>query len=449
MKSYKKSFVQFNMGNDRRKESVAEIFYAALKAVDPHSLVASHMDTFSSEFQKDEYNKFLVIGFGKAACRMAKAVEDSVNDFIHGGIAITKFGHCPLSHKPQKIQVIEAGHPVPDENGLKGAEKTIRLLKESDEKSLVLCLISGGGSALLISPFKGITLDDKKKITELLLKAGANIYDLNTVRKHISRVKGGRLAELAYPSRLISLVISDVIGDRLDVIASGPTAPDPTTYKDAWKILKQYDLIGSLPSSVNEVLAEGAKGLIPETPKEMNPIFEKVDNIIIGNNKKALEAAKTKADKLGFHSEVLSFAISGEAREVGKQFAKKANEVMISKTTNRPICLISGGETTVTVRGNGIGGRNMELALSFAMEIEDIDGITLLSAGTDGTDGPTDAAGAIVDGATMTRAKARGLNPENYLENNDSYTFFKETGDLFITGPTGTNVMDIQIVLIE
>ncbi|MDA8214660.1 MAG: glycerate kinase [Nitrospiraceae bacterium] len=428
------------------KELVAEIFYAALEAVDPYNAVKLYTDKIRSVYQNGSFKRLIVTGFGKAACSMSKAMEDNLGDLIDTGILITKYGHS--MSQESMIRIYEAGHPVPDENGLRGTEEIIKILKNADKNTLVVCLVSGGGSALLVSPYEGISLDEKQKITQLLLKAGADINELNTVRKHISKVKGGRLAEIAYPAKMISLVLSDVIGDRLDVIASGPTAPDKTTYNHAIGVLEKYKLTEKAPESVINMLGNGAKGLIPETPKDDNPVFEKVENIIIGSNIKALEAAKTKAESLGFKPEIISSEITGEARDVGKWLADIARSKR-SNSSNRLNCLISGGETTVTVKGNGMGGRNMELALAFAMEIECVEGITLLSAGTDGTDGPTDAAGAIVDGQTVKKAKTTGLNPEEYLNNNDSYNFFKKIDELLVTGPTGTNVMDIQIMVIE
>ncbi|MBI5025342.1 MAG: glycerate kinase [Nitrospirae bacterium] len=432
-----------------------EIFYASLRAVDLYDSVNFYTDIIRSTYQRGNFNRLIVVGFGKAACPMAKAMEDSLMDLIDAAIAITKYGHCEgqgsgIRGQGSKIKMYEAGHPVPDENGLRGTKEIIRLLKDADENTLVICLISGGGSALFVSPYNGISLEEKQKITQLLLRAGANINELNAVRKHISRVKGGRLAGLAYPAKIISLILSDVIGDRLDVIASGPTSPDKTTFNDALRVLEKYGLIERSPHSVLEVLHNGTSGLMPETPKERDIIFERIENIIIGSNRKALEAAKKKAEEHGLQTEIISSEITGEARDVGKWLAKKAIETRdaLSVKRHEKICLISGGETTVTVKGNGLGGRNMELALSFAIEIDGIDGITLLSAGTDGTDGPTDAAGAIVDGETVKRARAVGLFPDEYLKNNDSYNFFKKIDGLFITGPTGTNVMDIQIVVI-
>lgn len=434
------------MEQTTRKELATEIFYAALKAVDPYNAVKLYTDKIRSVYQNGSFKRLIVTGFGKAACSMSKAVEDNLGDLIDTGILITKYGHS--MSQESMIRIYEAGHPVPDENGLRGTEEIIKILKNADKNTLVVCLVSGGGSALLVSPYEGISLDEKQKITQLLLKAGADINELNTVRKHISKVKGGRLAEIAYPAKMISLVLSDVIGDRLDVIASGPTAPDKTTYNHAIGVLEKYKLTEKAPESVINMLGNGAKGLIPETPKDDNPVFEKVENIIIGSNIKALEAAKTKAESLGFKPEIISSEITGEARDVGKWLADIARSKR-SNSSNRLNCLISGGETTVTVKGNGMGGRNMELALAFAMEIECVEGITLLSAGTDGTDGPTDAAGAIVDGQTVKKAKTTGLNPEEYLNNNDSYNFFKKIDELLVTGPTGTNVMDIQIMVIE
>jgi hydroxypyruvate reductase/glycerate 2-kinase len=382
---------------------------------------------------------------------MVKAVEEKLPDLIREGLAITKYGHCSSSYYRGKIRIIEAGHPLPDENGLIGTREIITLLKGADEKTLVVCLISGGGSSLLVAPCEGLSLDEKQKITSLLLNAGANIHELNTVRKHLSRVKGGRLAEIAHPAPVISLILSDVIGDRLDVIASGPTAPDHTTYEDALSVLAKYTLLETVPENALDVFHRGAQGMLPETPKENNVIFEKVQNIIVGNNKKALEAAEAKALELGLHAEIISTEVTGEAREAGKWLAKVALEAraVYERDRSRKICVISGGETTVTVKGRGLGGRNMELALAFALEIAGTGGVALLSAGTDGTDGPTDAAGALVDGETVRSAKSAGLDPDAYLMNNDSYNFFRQVGGLFTTGPTGTNVMDIQIILIE
>ena len=428
------------------KESAIDIFHAALKAVDPYAATKIYTDRIKSAYKDGSFKKLIAIGFGKAACSMAKAAEDELGDLIDAGIIITKYGH--VGYQLSKIEIIEAGHPIPDENGLRGTEEIIKLLKPADENTLIVCLISGGGSALLVSPYNGITLNEKQKITELLLKAGADIYELNTVRKHISQVKGGRIAEIAYPSKIISLILSDVISDRLDVIASGPTSPDNSTFNHAIAVIEKYGLTDKCPAGIIDTLKKGTTGEISETPKEENKIFQNTENIIIGSNQKALKAAKAMAESLGLQVEITSSEQIGEARDIGKRLAKKARKAL-SVMHNERICLISGGETTVTVKGSGKGGRNMELALSFAIEIEGVEGITMLSAGTDGNDGPTDAAGAIVDGETVEKARAIGLDPLEYLANNDSYNFLKKIDGLFITGPTGTNVMDLQIILVN
>ncbi len=442
------------------RKTVVDIFSAALNAADPYKLVAARKDLIVSVYRREGCNKLFFISFGKAAFAMAKALTDAVPELITKGIVITKYGHVQDGGLPGNVEIFEAGHPVPDEKGYVATERVMEMLKEKDKQTLVICLVSGGGSALLVAPPDGISLREKQVATDLLLKAGANINELNTVRKHISTVKGGRLAELAYPSKVISLILSDVIGDPLDVIASGPTSPDESSYHDALRIIEKYGLKERIPDRALNRLERGAEGEEKETPKPGHPVFERVENIIIGSNKKATEAAAKKAREEGFDTALLSSEIEGEAREVAGWLAGKAMEIRKTKD-HRPktidqkskdrigVCLISGGETTVTVKGNGIGGRNTELALAFAMEIEGIEGITLLSAGTDGTDGPTDAAGAVVDGGTIKRAREKGLDPVVYLANNDSYTFFKQTGELFITGSTGTNVMDIQIILIE
>ncbi len=430
------------MNSAQIKKLLKDIFYSALKAVDPYESVLRYKEKILSEYQKGGYRRLYIAGFGKGAYYMGKAIEEGFGDLIEKGIVITKYGHSEKDAL-KKIDVFEAGHPVPDENGLNATKKIIDLLNDADKKTLVVCLISGGGSALYISPLDDISLKEKQETTKLLLKSGATINELNAVRKHLSKVKGGRTAEIAYPAKVISLILSDVIGDNLDVIASGPTAPNETTYDDALSVIEKYGLTESISQKVLDLFRKGRDGVIPDTPKKDSIMFEKVENIIIGSNKKALEAASKKALEAGLQTEIESSEITGEARTVGKWLAKKAKAVKGSR------CLISGGETTVTVKGGGIGGRNMELALAFAIASEGTDGITLLSAGTDGTDGPTDAAGAIVDGQTTLKAKGQGLDPEDFLMNNDSYSFFKKTRDLFITGPTGTNVMDIQIVIIE
>ncbi len=437
------------MAGEGPRVIIREIFNQSLRAVDPYKAVASYSETIRSAYESGNFRKLVLTGFGKAASLMSKAIEDNLGDLLAGGIIVTKYGHSVRWDGKSKIMTYEAGHPLPDENGLKAAKEIVGVLKEADKNTLVICLISGGGSALLVAPYRDITLADKQEVTSMLLKAGADIYELNTVRKHISAVKGGRLAEAAQPAAIISLILSDVMGNRLDMIASGPTAPDKTTYNDAHNVLRKYKLEDRLPASVAEIIGKGIRGLMPETPKDDDPIFQRVRNIIIGSNKLARDAAGKTAELLGYRTTVMSTELNGEASIVAVELARKAIDFKKTLAPGDKACLIAGGETTVTVRGNGKGGRNTELALVFGMEIKGLPGITFLSAGTDGTDGPTDAAGAFVDGATVAKAAVAGIDAGEYLKNNDSYTFFSRTDDLFITGPTGTNVMDIQIILMD
>ena len=437
------------------RESIIDIFGAALKAANPYNAVKRTIRIegdrlFAGEAAYDlrNYEKVIVIGAGKGTAPMAKAVEELLGDRIGEGLIIVKYGH---SQSLSKIKCIEASHPLPDEAGMKGTEEIIETLKDSDEKTLVICLLSGGGSALLVSPAEGITLGDKQVTTDLLLKSGASIEELNGVRKHLSRVKGGRLASIAYPATVITLILSDVIGDRLDVIASGPTVPDRSTFMDAVKVIEKYNLVKKLPNKVLSILLDGIAGKLPDTPKAGEDCYKKGSAVIVGSLRQAINAARNAANKLGFDTEIVTDKLQGEAREAAVYLADLAKMVRSSRMGGKPMCLLSGGETTVNVKGSGKGGRNQELALAFALEIEGVDGITLLSAGTDGTDGPTDATGAIVDGETIHFARKLGVDPEKYLENNDSYNFFKkiDEGHHLITGPTGTNVMDVQIIMVE
>jgi hydroxypyruvate reductase len=429
------------------------IFQAGLKAVDPVEAVKRHVQVIAEALRVGEQRydlpqlqRIFIIGMGKAGASMALAIEGLLGDRITEGIVNVKYGHvAPLS----RITINEAGHPVPDEVGLRGTQQIIQLLEQTTETDLVICLISGGGSALLPSPAEGLSLEDKQRMTKLLLECGATIHEINAIRKHISQVKGGRLARLAYPSTLISLVLSDVIGDKLDAIASGPTVPDSTTFEDCLRVLDKYQLRTRTPKGVLDILERGAQGLIPDTPKAHDPAFQQTQNLIIGSNLLALHAAKKKAEQLGYQTLVLSSSIEGETREVAKVHAAIAKEILNSGLPiGQPACVISGGETTVTIKGTGLGGRNQEFVLSAAIEIAGLDGVVVLSAGTDGTDGPTEAAGAIADGATVQRARELGMDPPSYLQNNDSYHFFQPLGDLLITGPTNTNVMDLRLVLV-
>jgi glycerate-2-kinase len=429
------------------QEIALRIFQAAVAAALPGPAVRSACRNMRRDIPVDNCRTVRALAFGKAACTMARALTDELGDVIERGLVIAPHGSC----EPILSTLVHrgAGHPVPDECGLRATEEALHLVRGLPEDALLLCLISGGGSALLVAPWEGITLAEKKATTNLLLKAGADIGEFNIVRKHVSQVKGGRLAKCAYPARVLSLIVSDVVGDRLDIIASGPTAPDPTTFGDALAVLRKYGLLDKAPTGVRNLLERGARGEVPETPKPGDGIFERVSNVIIAGNKTAIAAAETEALQRGLQPVVLTERLIGEARDAGRWLSRHALAMRRQKRSGSPLCMISGGETTVTVRGKGIGGRNMEMALSFAIQIAGVQGITFLSAGTDGIDGPTDAAGAIVDGATVLRARKRGLSPESCLANNDSYRFFKEDGGLLITGPTGTNVMDVQVAIIE
>ena len=437
----------------RAREDVLAIFQAGVKAVDPAQAIKNHLKLEENRLIVGEkttdlsgFDRISVIGAGKASAAMARAMEKILDERLNSGLVITKHNHSlPLD----KVQVIEAGHPLPDEAGFQGARQIIQFLEPMDEKDLVFFLISGGGSALLPFPVEGLTLEDKQNVTKILLEVGANIHEINTLRKHLSRVKGGRLAKVAYPATLISLILSDVIGDDLDSIASGPTVPDHSTFADCMDILDKYQITYQLPSVVVDILKKGTHGEIEDTPKAGDPAFERTKNLIIGSNILAVKAAAEKAGELGYNPLILSTFIEGETKDVARAHAAIAKEILNSgNPIKRPACVISGGETTVTIRGKGKGGRNQEFSLAAAIEIDGVEGTVILSAGTDGTDGPTDAAGAVADGRTVSRARNLGLNPDDYLRDNDSYHFFEALNDLIITGPTYTNVMDLRLVLI-
>jgi len=432
-----------------------QIFRHVLDILDPGQLVKEKVSIRDStliveerEYNLNNYENIYVVGGGKASAPMAKAMEGLLGDKIDNGIIVVKYDHG-LSLK--KIETVEASHPIPDENGERGASDILRLLSGTGEKDLIICLISGGGSALLVQPHKGITLQDIQTASAELLACGATIDEINTVRKHLSSIKGGQLAKAAYPSTLITLMLSDVVGDPMDIIASGPTVPDESTFEDAYAIIQKYTLEEKIPNIVCGFLRSGKMGEIEETPKNGNKIFDNTQNVIVGSNKIALDAAEKRAKDLGYNTIVLSSLVEGESRDVAKFFAAIAKEVSRTGTpVSKPACIIAGGETTVTIRGKGKGGRNQEFALSAAMEIEGCEGVVILSAGTDGTDGPTDATGAIVDFNTCKAAREKfRLNPDEFLNKNDSYNFFKKTGEHIITGPTMTNVMDIMISLID
>jgi hydroxypyruvate reductase len=339
---------------------------------------------------------------------------------------------------------------LPDENGQHGTEAILKLVRDAGKDDLVICLISGGGSALTPLPFHGLTLKDKQETIKVLLSCGATIHEINAIRKHTSMIKGGRLARAAYPATLVSLILSDVVGDDLDVIASGPTVPDSSTFSSCMKILQRYNILKKIPETVLNHIEAGASGKVPETPNTDDSAFDKTYNLIIGSNIESLMAAKQKAESLGYKVLVLSSMIEGETRDVAHVHGAIAREII--KTGNPlhpPACILSGGETTVTLTGKGLGGRNQEFALASAIDIAGKNEVVILSGGTDGNDGPTDAAGAFADNFTLKRAGEMGLDPYYFLLNNDSYHFFQKLGDLLMTGATNTNVMDLRIVLVK
>jgi len=441
------------MQEDLKKEA-RQIFEAGLRAVDPIEAIKRFLSVEGNRLRCGEqeldlgtFDRVWALGAGKASAAMAQAVEEVLGDRVSGGLVIVKYDHlAPL----EKIRLLEAGHPTPDENGWLAAQQLAEMAEKLDQKDLVLFLLSGGGSALLPMPVEGITLAEKMSTTDLLLKSGASIQEMNTIRKHLSQVKGGQLARLAHPATLISLILSDVVGDPLDVIASGPTVGDPTQFQDCLEVVNRYGLEEKLPGSVKSHLKAGLGREVSETPKPDDPIFSQTYTFLVGTNVQALKAAAIEAEKRGYGSLILSSMIEGDTTEAARFHTAIVREIVSSgHPLEPPACLISGGETTVVVRGRGKGGRNQHFALEAALELEGLEGVCLLSGGTDGTDGPTDAAGAVVDGDTVARGLAKGLNPKAFLEENDSYHFFQDLGDLLITGPTNTNVMDLRVILVK
>ena len=436
------------------RRDAKKIFLHAVHAADPQKILSSQVSLQDKilrigerKYSLSQYKRIFVAGTGKASAPMAVNLEKILGTRITGGWINVKYGH---SQRLKRIRIQEAGHPLPDEKGLEGAKEMVRMLSPLTEDDLVIFLISGGGSALLPLPVEGITLAEKQATTNQLLSCGAAIQEINTLRKHLSRIKGGGLAKIVYPATLAALILSDVIGDPLDAIASGPTVADPTTYEDCARILNKYQLWEKIPPSVAGHIRDGLEGKKEETLKEGDPAFQKVYNLVVGNNFLAIKAARKAAQDLGYRPVILSSLVEGETREVAKVHAAIAKEVLLSgNPILPPACILSGGETTVTLKGKGKGGRNQEFALAAALEIAGWEEILVMSAGTDGTDGPTDAAGAFVDGKTVSRGKTMGLDLWSFLEENDSYSFFQKLGDLLITGPTGTNVMDLRIMLVR
>ena len=414
------------------REAARAIWQAALAAGDVAPLVRTYLRI------PPRFERVVVLGCGKASGAMARAAEDVLGDRVAEGFVVVKDGYTvPLA----RIHLSEAGHPVPDERGLAASATLLELARSAREDDLVLFLVSGGGSALTPAPAPPVTLTEKQEVTRLLLTAGATIGELNAVRKHLSRFKGGLLARAAWPATVLTLALSDVIGDPLDVIASGPTAPDPTTFAVALEVLERRRVWVRTPASVLDRIEAGLKGQIEQTPKPGDPVFSRVTNLVIGNNALITDAAVAAAQRLGYRPHFLTRELQGEAREVARELLERARGLQ------PPACLVAGGETTVTVRGRGKGGRCQEFALAAALELQPGDGLTVLAAGTDGTDGPTDAAGAVVDGATVGKGSAAGADARRALADNDAHHFLGASGDLIVSGPTNTNLLDLYLVL--
>lgn len=434
------------------REKAIEIFLAGVESVKPGNLINRYVAINKNILQIEEISfnlsalkNIFIVGAGKASASMGQAIESILGSRITAGHIITKYEHSvPLKY----IEITEAGHPVPDDNGIKGTEQVMSIVNKAEKDDLVICLISGGGSALLADVPEGCTLNDLKKVSSVLLKIGANITEMNCIRKHLSKVKGGLLAKAASPAKVVSLILSDVIGDPLDVIASGPTAPDPTTFADAIAIIRKYNIENEIPEQILRVLQEGFQKKRQETLKENDEILLNTNNLIIGTNRLALKTAKEKAESLGYESEIITNKLDGDVTDVANYIFKLAKSSK-EENTSKKICLLFAGEPTINVKGTGSGGRNQHLALIAAKLLKDSPGITILSGGTDGTDGPTDATGAVADSHTSVNALKLKLDMEQYINNCNSYNFFKNEGGLIITGPTQTNVMDLMIALID
>ena len=440
------------------KREARAIFRAGLNAVHAGEAVYRFMKIEKERDQEfllfgeqrillDDTERILVIGAGKASSQMARAVERRLGNRIDGGAVVTQYGY---GEQCRHVEILEASHPIPDISGLEASRKIEKLAAGVRKNDMVIFLLSGGGSALMPAPATGVSLEDKQSVTNSLLQAGAPIEALNCVRKHLSDLKGGNLARKVFPTRMIVLLVSDVIGDPLDVIGSGPATGDSTTFSQAKAYLQRYGVFRDMPEVIKKRIEAGCRGEIPDTPTPGDKIFSRVSHHVVANNNIALEAACAKAKSMGYSVKVKTNALSGEAKDVGKSIAEDAKEIFGSPPKkSSPQCLLYGGETTVRVLGNGVGGRCQELALSFAIEIGGHENICLLAAGTDGRDGPTDAAGAIVDGKTAKTAQNQGLDPYAHLRDNNSHVFLRRRKACIYTGPSGTNVMDLVMLLVN
>jgi hydroxypyruvate reductase len=441
--------------NPAAREPILTILEAALAAVDPYRATQAFLKRTENvlsvgeqSYDLDRFRRIFVVGAGKAGAPMAQAAEAVLGERITAGVVVVKIGH---SAPTQRVELVEAGHPRPNAAGVAAGRRILDLAAKAGEEDLVIALLSGGGSALLVAPAPGLTLADLQAMTDALLACGAAINEINCLRKHCSAVKGGQLARAIAPAILITFVLSDVVGNPLDVIASGPTVADKTTWADAWAIVRRYDLVDRLPPAIVARVRAGLAGEIPDTPKANDPAFAASQTLIVADNRAAAEAAGRKAGELGFNTLLLTTFVEGEASQVAKVAVALGKEVHSSgRPAAKPACLILGGETTVTLNANpGRGGRNQELALAAALALEGITGITIVSLATDGSDGPTDSAGGLADGGAVQRGRALGLEAEEHLRSHNAYPFLKATHNLLLSGPTQTNVNDLIFVFVQ
>jgi glycerate 2-kinase len=449
-------FITNSLRDFPHAEHIYQVLAAALNSADAEASVRRKVFLHAGQLVIDcniydlhLYKHIYVIGAGKAVVPMAKAIHEILGDRITSGVVITKNGYIfpTRSQLEKQIKIIQANHPIPDRHNLDASNDLFPILHSLKSEDLVICLISGGGSALLLKPSHGISLKNLQDTTTLLLKSGATIDEMNTIRKHLDDFKGGNLAKLCSPASVICLILSDVVGDKLDMVASGPTVADPSTYQDAWSILDHYHLLEQIPDPVRSHLEHGISGKNPETVKPGDPVLAKVHNYMIGNNTQCAHAAMQVAKASGFNTKLLTTSLHGEASQVGQSLAENAKALFGSPSSfSRPFCLLAGGETTVTICGDGMGGRNQELVLGAVKSLSGDDRIILISLATDGGDGPTDAAGAVATNLTYSLGLSKGLIPGDFLRRNDSYHYFEHLGDLLKTGPTLSNVNDLVFI---
>ena len=443
--------IRIDCPDNNVRTMLKQLLLAGLDAADPESAIRravriknKRLRVGAREYDLTGFSRIVGIGAGKASGAMAAALERQFGSWLEGGLVGVNDGQ---TRKTKKIRLLEARHPVPDHRSEKVARKMVRLLESLTNRDLVLMVLSGGASSLLAAPATGLTLREKQHTTRLLLRSGATIQEINAVRKHVSGIKGGRLAKTT-TATVITLVLSDVLGDDPATIGSGPMAPDPSTFSDAKKVLDKFKIWNRVPPAVRRHVNRGIQGRIPETPKPGEGLFSRIQHHVIGNNHHAIERMAERAKTLGLRPLILTTTLSGEARDIGTLFGNLARGIRVSGNPVRPpACLLAGGELTVTVKGKGTGGRAQEFALAAAPALEGLPQVFVVGVGSDGTDGPTEAAGAIVDGGTISRAKAKGMRHEAALQEHDSYRFFHRAGGHVVTGPTGTNVNDFYMIL--